>query len=145
MKTKKHDEIEKRFIEIYKTKLVNINELSKELGVNRATLHRWIKKHFPDLSHEKRKALLFTKLYHSGIFTIDDMALLLSMTKTSVLRFIRQLPETEITEKELLKKKQKGKRHKPQAQSLNTLTWGGVSKKEVEKCAKMVFPRVRKG
>lgn len=92
MKKSEEQQFKKMFI-----KGCELIVISKTLNVSKTTVHKWRKKHFPNIQPINRKAELFNKLYLTGIFTIDEMTLLLNMHKNSVQRLRRSRPITTQT------------------------------------------------
>jgi IS30 family transposase len=87
MKTQQQKE--KQFIKLYSQTMTSVKELAKRLSVSRLTIHHWRLKHFPDLPPNKRKYKAFEDLNRTG-FKVDEIAALLNMTRSSVLRLRRK-------------------------------------------------------
>jgi len=138
---KKLTEDENRFIELYKYSYASLNNIAKAVGVTRGTIHRWRVNHFPDIPPEKRKMVLFERLYDSKLFTVDEIALFLQMTRMSVTRLMRS---TKTKKSNLQPKIKNSKINKLTEQRQVNYLWGGISENELKKCAKQAFRKIRK-
>ncbi len=77
----------KKFKELYLRKNKDFSEIAKILGVSRHTVYYWRKKIYPE--NPKRESM-FLKIINHEYLTVNEIACLLGMTRSGVLRLYKK-------------------------------------------------------
>lgn len=78
-----------QFKNLYLSRSYNLSMIATKLGVSRNTVYNWKRQMYPKDDENKFNRKMFTKLYESGLFSIEDITKLLRIHPASVKRFIR--------------------------------------------------------
>lgn len=85
--SKKRKLLRKRFKQLFLTKNKDKEEISRILGVSRFTVYNWINRDFPEIPNRRK---LFLKIVNREKLTVNEIAFLLGIMRSSVLRFYKE-------------------------------------------------------